>query len=216
VDTPRSDCVEESAAGMVCSRSAARAIFRPFEPWRLNMWVGTGGGGFSQLSATISAPVQDALGGTVPLAEAIGAIPIADTTAATATTPASHPVTFRLALVAPPLRRGCVWRDLVAMSITLESGHGNHSFPGSEVSHLTSPIQSWGGPRTRRGIGQGLAPPVLLAKLVMQIGAIARCCSAATINECCSDGIRCQHRKSIGCHSLWRNRYCVAATRCMR
>lgn len=159
MDTPRSDCVEESAAGMVCSRSAATAIFRPFEPWGLNMWVGTGCGGFSQLLATISAPVQDALGGTVPLAEAVGARPIVDTTAATATTPASHRLMFSLALDTPPLRRGCVWGDLVAMSITLESGHGNHSFPGGEVSHLTSPSQSWGGPRTRRGFSQGLAPP---------------------------------------------------------
>jgi hypothetical protein len=109
------------------------------------MWVGTGCGGFSQLSATISAPVQDALGGTVPFAEAAGARPIVDTTAAAATTPASHRLTIRLALITSPLRRGCVWGDLVAMSITLESGHGNYSFPGSEVSHLTSASQSRGG-----------------------------------------------------------------------
>jgi hypothetical protein len=146
------------------------------------MWVGTGCGGITQVWATISVPVQDALGGTVPLAEAVGARPIVDTTAATATTPASHRLMFSLALDTPPLRRGCVWGDLVAMSITLESGHGNHSFPGGEVSHLTSPSQSWGGPRTRRGFSQGLAP-LRLAKLVVQIGAIARCCSAPTIND---------------------------------
>ena len=180
------------------------------------MWVGTGCGGFSQLSATISAPVQDALGGTVPLAEAIGARPVADTTAATATTPASHRLMFSLALDTPPLRRGCVWGDLVAMSITLESGHGNHSFPGGEVSHLTSPIQSWGGPRTRRGIGQGLAPPVRLAKLVVQIGAIARCSSAPTIN----DVVRMESVANIETRSrlshLWSDRRRVTATRCMQ
>jgi hypothetical protein len=162
------------------------------------MWVGTGCGGVSQLSATISAPVQDALGGTVPLAEATGARPIVDTTAAAATTPASHRLTFRLALITPPLRRGCAWGDLVAMSITLESGHGNYSFPGNKVSHLTSAGQSCGGaPEQDVASTRGLVPPTRLAQLVVQIGAIARCCSAATISECCSDGIRWQHRNSI-------------------
>jgi hypothetical protein len=109
------------------------------------MWVGTGCGDITQVWAKISVPVQDALGGTVPLAEAVGARSIVDTTAAVATTPASHRLTFRLALITPPLRRACVWGDLVAMSITLESGHGNYSFPGSAVSHLTSAGQSCGG-----------------------------------------------------------------------
>jgi len=111
---------------MVRFRSAAMAIFWPFEPCGVNMWVGTGCGGIPQLSASISAPVHDALGGTVPLASAVGARPIVDTAAATASTPASHRLMFCPAPVAPPLRRGCLRRILVAMSITLESGHGNH------------------------------------------------------------------------------------------
>jgi hypothetical protein len=54
------------------------------------MWVGTGCGGLSQVSAIMSAPVQDALGGIVPLAEAVGARPVANAAAATASNPASQ------------------------------------------------------------------------------------------------------------------------------
>jgi hypothetical protein len=106
------DCVEEPDVELV--RSAAMAIFWYFDPCGPNRWVGTGCGGVPQAWATISVPVQDALGGTIALAEAVGARPIVDAAAATASTPMSH----RLML--------CVRAVLVAMSITSESGHGNY------------------------------------------------------------------------------------------
>jgi hypothetical protein len=94
------------------------------------MWVGTGCGGLSQASATMSAPVQDALGGIVPLAEAVGARPMADAAAATASNPASQRLMLRPVLVTPPSRPalqrpsvdrgagGCLRVVLVAMSTT--------------------------------------------------------------------------------------------------
>ena len=69
------DCVEQSEVEVLRSRSAGIAIFRYFDPCGPSMWVGTGCGSLSQASATISAPVQDARGGTTPLAEAVGARP---------------------------------------------------------------------------------------------------------------------------------------------
>jgi hypothetical protein len=93
------------------------------------MWVGTGCGGISQVRSTMSVPVQDVLGGTIPLAEAVGARPIADTAAATANTPASQRLMLCPVLVTQASRRAFVerrsWRAgaclrgvLVAMSIS--------------------------------------------------------------------------------------------------
>ena len=116
------DCVEQSEVEVLRSRSAGIAIFRYFDPCGPNMWVGTGCGGLSQASATISAPVQDARGGTTPLAEAVGARPIVDAMAATARTPASHWMMFCPVPIARHFRRvpqrGCLRGILVAMSIT--------------------------------------------------------------------------------------------------
>jgi hypothetical protein len=115
-------CVEQSEVEVLRSRSAGIAIFRYFDPCGPNMWVGTGCGGLSQASATISAPVQDARGGTTPLAEAVGARPIVDAMAATARTPASHWMMFCPVPIARHFRRvpqrGCLRGILVAMSIT--------------------------------------------------------------------------------------------------
>ena len=69
------------------------------------MWVGTGCGGFSQAFADMSGPVQDSIGSMIALAEAVGARPIVDAAAATASAPRRNRLMFFRLLITPAFRR---------------------------------------------------------------------------------------------------------------
>jgi hypothetical protein len=176
------DCVEQSEIEVVRSRSAAMAIFRGFDPCRVNMWVGTGCGGISQVWATSSLPVQDALGGTTPFADAAGARPIAEAAAATASTHANHRMTLCPPPVAPRLRavrRSCLPSTLVAMSMTFIKWTWQLLIPRvpGEPPHIRA--QPWSARRT------DVWPSARPLRRVDQCYRLSR--SAATTNRCRPD-----------------------------
>jgi hypothetical protein len=77
------------------------------------MWAGTGCGGSGQELAAISGPWQVPRGGTIAWAEAVGARPIVDAVAATASAAITHPRKLCRVLIAqsPPIRSICAMKS---------------------------------------------------------------------------------------------------------